>query len=305
MRWLKWKMNSILGIAILLDVSAVSFYLLSVIKPSAAQRFFSESTPEYVNGVSVVLASLSGVLFVYVAFLGQRWQMLFQQQEIRDNRKEIRFSSQELRGRIETLTEQVIQMDGDVIYQNFFRMLDQWCLFRDAVRYSPVANNTVRQSGAYSGKKIVATREKAFTYFMNDLTHWVDDTENGWKRTMDVLKEKQFYTENGYAWQPRRSGLGDIGDVANLRFLKSRDGESQLTKNEITFIIRAVSSEKAFDTYLQYSYHLFSYMMEKKLSRYLPTLEAGMGKHERSFFFYQLVAQFDGQERIKIKEWLQ
>lgn len=305
MRWLKWRMNSLLAIAIFLDLAAVSFYLLSVIKPLTVQRFFPQSMPEYVNGVSVVLASLSGVLFVYVAFLGQRWQMLFQQQEIRDNRKEIRFSSRELRGRIELLAGQVVQVDGDLICQTFFKMLNDWCLAREAVRYAPRFHRPDRQNGTNAGKNYVATRENAFACFLKDLIYWVDDEERGWKRPMDLPKQKQFFLENGYAWQAPPSGPGPIGDVANLRLQTGRDSRSQLTKGELTFLIRAVHDRKAFDTYLRSGFHLFFFIMDKNLAQYLPMVEGGMGRHERRFWFYQLATQFEGKERIKTKEWLQ
>ncbi|WP_163380013.1 hypothetical protein [Cyclobacterium sp. SYSU L10401] len=300
MRWLKWRMNGLLAIAILLDVAAVSFYLLSVIKPETVQRFFPQSMPEYVNGVSVVLASLSGVLFVYVAFLGQRWQMLFQQQEIRDNRKEIRFSTGELRIRIETLANQVMQMDGDVICQTFFRMLDHWCMVRDSVRYTPIINRPDQQKSGHFGNKRVAI-EKAFVCFFEDLIHWVDDEERGWRQTMDLSKEKQFYSENGYAWQARPFGLAPIGEAANLRLLTS----SPLTKDEMAFLIRTVPTGTAFDAYLRLGFQLFFFMMDKNLSHYLPIIEAGMGRHERTFLFYQLATQFEGKERKKTKDWLQ
>jgi len=108
---LKRKIDIFFWVAVVLAGGSISAFIFYAYFPGKVYNWFPANPHDYANTFSVVLASLSGVLFVYIAFLGQRWQMLLQQQEIRDNRKEMQASTGELKIQAKALTEQISKMD--------------------------------------------------------------------------------------------------------------------------------------------------------------------------------------------------
>jgi hypothetical protein len=52
----------------------------------------------FIGGVSGTFAALAGVFFIYVAFIGQRLQILFQKEELEMNRKELKETREEIKG---------------------------------------------------------------------------------------------------------------------------------------------------------------------------------------------------------------
>ncbi|MBD3627579.1 hypothetical protein [Cyclobacterium sp.] len=260
-------------------------------------EYFPINTHDYANNISAVLASLSGVLFVYIAFLGQRWQMLYQQQEIRDNRKEMKASTAELKIQAKALKKQIKKMDRDFVHQNFFRILDQHFNIRDRIKFSyslePVSINS---------SNTVGRGEDGFVAFFRKLVLWVDD-ESGWEQKKDDFEEHLFFIENGYQWISKRKDIKKLGDPENWKF-----NEFEFTDNpnyeEIKFLIRAVMTESGFGPYLRSCYYLFGYMMRNKLPEYLDAVEAAMNIDERSFLFYQVATRFDTDGKVELRYWL-
>ena len=182
------KINIFLILAIICAAVSLGSYVFYVLCPNMIANWFPNNTADYANAIPVVLASLSGIFFVYIAFLGQRWQMLFQQQEIRDNRKEMKASNKELRIQAEALTNQIRRMDRDFIHQNFFRILEQHFKTRDRLSFSNFENwemnllLKVHCLTNYSG-------EKTFLGMTRYLLNWIDD-EIGCNRGLMLSKWK-------------------------------------------------------------------------------------------------------------------
>lgn len=294
---LKSKITICLIFAIVFAFAALGSYVFYAKYPGKIYNLFPANPHDYANNLSVVLASLSGVLFVYIAFLGQRWQMLYQQQEIRDNRTEMKASTAELKIQAKALTEQINKMDRDFVHQNFFRILEQHFKTRDRVEFYNEINSPFDSKSI----KIREKSENAFKELFWKINVWVD-SKFGWFEEQNEKSENYFLVENGFAWQPRRPGLGLFGDPRGLRF--NLDPEQELTKQEITFIIRAVMTQFQFDTYLRSCYYLFNYMEENNLWQYLDAVDAGMGTYERSFLFYQIATRFEVDGKSNLKLWL-
>ncbi len=84
---------------------------------------FIEETGSYIGGFSAPFASLAGIFFVYVAFLGQRLQIIYQQQELRTNQKELQDTRKELRGQKQQLKRQNQQFKNQSFDNMFFNLL--------------------------------------------------------------------------------------------------------------------------------------------------------------------------------------
>lgn len=228
--------------------------------------------------------------------------MLFQQQEIRDNRKEMQESNKQLSTQAKALKEQIYKIDRDFVHQNFFRILNQHFNTRGRIEFIYCPQHFPNHPGDHITSK-KGKGEKAFKYYFEKLSLWVDD-KKGWQAKMSKLKKDQFLKENGLSWCPKRPEIGKIGDPINLKFIQHPKQDNNLTKNEITFIFLAVIGESDLVTYLRSSYYLFTFMKEKDLVRYLETVEAGMGKFERVFLFYQLTTRFEFDGYRDLKDWL-
>jgi hypothetical protein len=282
---LRLKINTFFVFAIVFAVAALGVYAGFLFFPTEVDDFFSGDGTDIVNGITVLFASLSGVLFVYIAFLGQQWQLIYQQQEIRDNRTEMKASTAELKIQAKALTEQINKMDRDFVHQNFFRILEQHFKTRDRVEFS--------------GR----TGEEAFIFFFKRLVRWVND-KGGWDRDID----DQFLMKNGYEWYPKRPELGLIGDIDNTKLKPTQDPKHDLNKFEVGFILRAILSEYGLGKYLRSCYFLLEYIKENDqehdLSNYLNAVEAGMDQNERVFLLYQLINQFDVDGYKELKDWL-
>lgn len=77
----------------------------------------------FIGGTTGVLCSLSGIFFIYVAFLGQKQQLLNQQLEIRLNQLEFKATRIELEGQKQQLELQNETMKKQQFENTFFQLL--------------------------------------------------------------------------------------------------------------------------------------------------------------------------------------
>lgn len=80
----------------------------------------------FIGGVSGTFAALAGIFFIYVAFLGQRLQILFQKQELEMNRQELKETREEIKGQKEQLELQNKQFQIQSFESTFFRLTDYY-----------------------------------------------------------------------------------------------------------------------------------------------------------------------------------
>lgn len=86
--------------------------------------FFKENElGDFIGGTSGTFASFAGLAFVYVAFLGQRLQILMQQEELELNRKELKETRNEIRGQKEQLELQNKQFQIQSFENVFFELI--------------------------------------------------------------------------------------------------------------------------------------------------------------------------------------
>jgi hypothetical protein len=92
------------------------------------QSFFKENElGDFIGGTSGTFASFAALAFVYVGFLGQQLQILFQQEELEMNRQELKETREEIRGQKEQLELQNRQFEKQSFENVFFNLLE---LFR-------------------------------------------------------------------------------------------------------------------------------------------------------------------------------
>jgi hypothetical protein len=83
--------------------------------------FFKENElGDFIGGTSGTFASFAGLAFVYVGFLGQRLQILQQQEELELNRKELQETREEIKGQKEQLELQNKQFQIQTFESAFF-----------------------------------------------------------------------------------------------------------------------------------------------------------------------------------------
>lgn len=87
--------------------------------------FFKENElGDFIGGTSGTFASFAGLAFVYVAFLGQRLQILMQQEELELNRKELQETREEIKGQRKQLVLQNKQFQIQSFETVFFSLLN-------------------------------------------------------------------------------------------------------------------------------------------------------------------------------------
>lgn len=87
--------------------------------------FFKENElGDFIGGTSGTFASFSALAFVYVGFLGQRLQILIQQEELELNRKELQETRKEIEGQKQQLELQNRQFQIQSFETVFFNLIE-------------------------------------------------------------------------------------------------------------------------------------------------------------------------------------
>lgn len=73
---------------------------------------------DFLGGTMVGIWSLAGLILIYVAFLGQKQQMIYQQQELQLNRDELKLNREEIQQTNDTLKSQRKEMAQQNEMQN-------------------------------------------------------------------------------------------------------------------------------------------------------------------------------------------
>jgi hypothetical protein len=113
--WIGW-------IFVIFAIAPIIYAVIIVISQNGSWK--EEDLGAFLGGVSGTFASLAGVFFVFVAFLGQRISIIQQQIELQDNRKELQETRKEIQGQKEQLILQNKQFQIQSFESTFFRLLD-------------------------------------------------------------------------------------------------------------------------------------------------------------------------------------
>lgn len=133
---------------------------------------------QFLSGTTALLWSLAGILLIYVAFLGQRLQILFQQQELEDNRKELADTREEVKRQREEAEEQNRTLRQQRFEASFFELLR---LHADIVSALFVQSNV----NAFMGRRAFEELRRQFkaaytTTAAQELKYEIERVQRAW-----------------------------------------------------------------------------------------------------------------------------
>ncbi|GGF00505.1 Putative phage abortive infection protein [Chishuiella changwenlii] len=126
----------VFGLIILLFSTVYYFRIQSLNKPN--NKFNLNELGDFLSGSVAAIWSLAGLLFVYVAFLGQKQQLLQQQLEILYNQYELKQNRLELKNQRLEMTLQNDTLKIQKFENTFFQMLS---LFHSIVNSMEIQNS--------------------------------------------------------------------------------------------------------------------------------------------------------------------
>ncbi|GAA0878977.1 hypothetical protein GCM10009119_19450 [Algoriphagus jejuensis] len=247
--------------------------------------FFKENElGDFIGGTSGTFASFAGLAFVYVAFLGQRLQILMQQEELESNRQEMEYTRMEIQGQREQLELQNNYIKNEQVVSILFRLIDSFIENRKNVTYLDHINyekrlreaskhgqgSSIQEIQKYLPERDVVYGNDAFQNIIVHLKEWTIGL-NGWR----IADFPNFEKVNGFKF---------IVKPDNFKI-------DSLTINQAGFIIKAITNEESLGSYLRGLVHLLNYIKNNNLSEFLKVIESQMGKSERVYLFYWINTQ--------------
>lgn len=158
--WLGWVA---IFIGVVIGCFGISFYL-GWNNPENQMKI--NELGDYLGGTVASLWALSGLFFIYVAFLGQQKQMLLQNLELKYNQVELSATRIELRGQKEQLIEQNETSRLQRFENTFFNLLT---LF----------NQVVNDMNLEEGKMIPPLNSDPINHFIAGLNNHQRRSQNG------------------------------------------------------------------------------------------------------------------------------
>ena len=130
-----------LGVIIVL--ASIYFYWEKI----TATKFELNLLGDFMGGTVASVWSLAGLLFIYVAFLGQKQQLLNQQLEILYSQLEVKYTRLELSGQKEEMKEQNMTLRSQQFENTFFQLLNLLNSIVDSFKIRNFASNVITDSG--------------------------------------------------------------------------------------------------------------------------------------------------------------
>ncbi len=138
----------------------------------------------FVGGTVASLWSLAGLFFIYVAFLGQKQQLILQQLEIKFSQIELKATRLELEGQKEQMMEQNATLKHQRFENTFFQLVN--------IHTSIVSSMDLRK---IANKSIIAEGRDCFNNFYQRLQGKINNPEVA--SLKDTLKAyKSFFIDN-------------------------------------------------------------------------------------------------------------
>lgn len=146
---------------------------------------------DFMAGTVASIWSLAGLFFIYVAFLGQKQQLLNQQLEIMYSQLEVKYTRLELSGQKEEMMEQNKTLRQQKFENTFFQLL---------TLFSSIVNSLdLRKSG--SSTEVISTGRDCFKIFYKRLTIYLTNRNQhtvGYKNGKATLDEVLLAYEDLY-----------------------------------------------------------------------------------------------------------
>ena len=182
---------------------------------------------DFYGGSVASLWSLAGLFLIYVAFLGQKQQLLNQQMEIMYSQLEVKYTRLELEGQKQEMIEQNKTLRQQKFDNTFFQLLSN---------HSTIVNSMDLRK--YGGKEVFAEGRDCFNTFYQKLEHYIK-TKNK-KIKLDPKKEDLESTIESYHlfYERDQNNLGHY--FRNLYHIIKFIDNSDIKKNKTyTNFVRA------------------------------------------------------------------
>ncbi|MCD4834699.1 MAG: putative phage abortive infection protein [Bacteroidales bacterium] len=150
----KWAWTFV-WVGIIVTLFAIIFY----ISENNETGFGLNLLGDFMAGTVASVWSLAGLFFIYVAFLGQKQQLLNQQLEIMFSQLEVKYTRLELAGQKEEMKEQNATLKQQKFENTFFQLL---------ANHNTIVNS-LDLSGSGSQRAIIATGRDCFVVFYSRL----------------------------------------------------------------------------------------------------------------------------------------
>lgn len=179
---------------------------------------------DFMSGTVASIWSLAGLFFIYVAFLGQKQQLLNQQLEIMYSQLEIKYTRLELSGQKQEMKMQNKTLRQQKFENTFFQLLN---LFLSIVNSLDLRNPT-------SKSDVISTGRDCFENFYKKLQGKLGN--NG--RIMQNLTVEQVVNAYGKFYDSNKSDMSHYYRTL-YHIIKFIDNSSIENKKQYTSIVRA------------------------------------------------------------------
>jgi hypothetical protein len=128
-RYTKWAWRSVIGGFIILIIALILFFVPNSEETTIIALNKMEEFAKFLGSIVAAIWTLSGLFFVYVAFLGQKQSIQNQQLELFYNREELKATREELAGQKQQMIEQNKTLRQQQFENTFFKLFDEYNTF--------------------------------------------------------------------------------------------------------------------------------------------------------------------------------
>ena len=257
----KWAWGFVIG-GFVISIVGILFYIIGDI-----ESFNLNLLGDFYGGSVASIWSLAGLFFIYVAFLGQKQQLLNQQKEIMFSQLEIKYTRLELEGQKKEMIEQNQTLSQQKFDNVFFQLLN--------ANSKNVNSMNIRKTDGMNS--VISEGRDCFKMFYDRLEHYISKQNN-----LNIVVEKASLGETleGYNlfFEKNQNNLGhyfrtlyhiikyiDESDIKNKKtytnFLRA-----QLSSHELVLLFYNCLSENGIEKFKPF---IEKFSLLKNMSREL------------------------------------
>lgn len=211
------------GIGIVVAISS-TIYFFTNISPNSNIK----NLDDFMSGTVAAIWSLSGLFFIYVAFLGQKQQLLHQQTEIMYSQLEVKYTRQELEGQKKEMIEQNLTLRQQKFENTYFQLLNLFSSIVNSIDLRSTSTKEITTSGrdcfevfykrlnTIVGRKnsepsienIIKSYDELYDSIKSDMSHYfrtyyhiikfIDNSEMKIRSSIFQLLERNYQATNKY-----------------------------------------------------------------------------------------------------------
>ncbi|RJE71495.1 putative phage abortive infection protein [Reichenbachiella sp. MSK19-1] len=168
--------------------AAVSlFALLFYLCKNTESGFGLNLLGDFMAGTVASIWSLAGLFFIYVAFLGQKQQLLNQQLEIMYSQLEVKYTRLELAGQKEEMAIQNSTLKQQKTENTFFQLL---------ANHNSIVNSLDLLSTGSNGREVLAQGRDCFVQFHKRFERKFSQKKSLYGIEEVLMKYNEFFNEN-------------------------------------------------------------------------------------------------------------